>query len=57
MASNPNSYPEKFGAQEFKIPVKFSQEEIYESLKAEYQQRLILHGIKTDPNKIQESEW
>lgn len=46
-----------FGAYEYKLPMKFTQEEVYKALKEEYVRRLRVHNIKTDPNTIKDSDW
>ena len=46
-----------FGAYELNVPVKFSQEQIYQQIKEEYSRRLSCNGIKTDPNSIPHDAW
>ena len=41
-----------FGAYELNVPVKFSQEQIYQQIKDEYSRRLTKNEIKSDPNML-----
>ena len=41
-----------FGAYELGAPKKFTQEQIFDSIKNEYQQRLQTNDIKSDPNTL-----
>lgn len=46
-----------FGANELGVPKKFTQEQIFESIKKEYAKRLTVNGIKTDPNTLPDDAW
>lgn len=55
--NKPELVARAFAAYEYKIPLKFNQEEIYKALKDEYSRRLRVNKIDTDPNNIKESDW
>ncbi|CAH3151805.1 unnamed protein product [Porites lobata] len=46
-----------FGAYELNVPVKFSQEQIYQQIKDEYSRRLTKNEIKSDPNMLPSDAW
>ena len=46
-----------FGAYELGAPKKFIQEQIFDSIKNEYQQRLQTNDIKSDPNTLSDECW
>ena len=46
-----------FGAYELDVPVKFSQEQIYQQIKEEYSRRLTKNEIKSDPNMLLSDAW
>ena len=47
-----------FGAYELGAPKKFTQEQIFDSIKKEYQQRLQTNDIiKSDPNTLCDEYW
>lgn len=46
-----------FGAHELGLPKKFTQEQIFQSIKKEYERRLKGNGIKTDPNAVPDDSW
>ena len=46
-----------FGAHELKAPKKFTQQQIVENIKKEYERRLAACGIKTDPNTLSDEVW
>ncbi|CAH3115328.1 unnamed protein product, partial [Porites lobata] len=46
-----------FGAYELNVPVKFSQEQIYQQIKDEYSRRLTKNEIRSDPNMLPSDAW